>query len=192
MDLSNREEAARAHRARCKGRYHAVDDGAWRAYVCTACGHVSGCECVGEATDCVGDDGMPRRAREEADYIDIVFDGPPGPVCGRFVEAESPAGCSVNAGEWIDRGDGLWALRIRSDVVPPEGHKRVNIGDVRVEGPEELVDLFHAQVMADRDKRREEFERREGVVVDHAGKREEIRIDGAHTRVGVPHVDGER
>lgn len=45
-------------------------------------------------------------------YIDIVFDSPPGAVSGRFVEAENPAGVSVNAGKWIDRGDGLWALRI--------------------------------------------------------------------------------
>jgi hypothetical protein len=45
-------------------------------------------------------------------YVDIVFDGPPGHEAGRFVEAESPAGTSVRIGEWIDRGDGCWALRI--------------------------------------------------------------------------------
>lgn len=49
------------------------------------------------------------------DYLDIVFDGPPGPVTGRFVEAEAsystfkPQGCNV--GEWIE--DGIyWRLRI--------------------------------------------------------------------------------
>lgn len=55
-----------------------------------------------------GKDGPPGPA----EYLDIVFDGPPGPVSGRFVESESPAGVGVNAGQWIDRGDGLWALRI--------------------------------------------------------------------------------
>ncbi|MCC6970453.1 MAG: hypothetical protein IT434_09550 [Phycisphaerales bacterium] len=45
-------------------------------------------------------------------YLDVVFDGPPGHEPGRFVEVEDPDGRSVNAGEWIDRGDGLWALRI--------------------------------------------------------------------------------
>lgn len=45
-------------------------------------------------------------------YIDIVFDGPPSHKSGRFVETESPAGVGVHAGEWIDRGDGFWALRI--------------------------------------------------------------------------------
>lgn len=45
-------------------------------------------------------------------YVDIVFDGPPSHVAGRFVEAESPAGVGVRIGEWIDRGDGYWALRI--------------------------------------------------------------------------------
>jgi hypothetical protein len=49
MRKADRQEAARAHHASCGGEYHAVDDGAWRAYVCSACGHVSGCECAGEA-----------------------------------------------------------------------------------------------------------------------------------------------
>ena len=46
-------------------------------------------------------------------YIDIVFDGPPGPEAGRFVEVENELGASVDVGEWMDRGDGLWALRIK-------------------------------------------------------------------------------
>lgn len=45
-------------------------------------------------------------------YIDIVFDGPPSHESGRFVEVENPQGESIRVGEWIDRGDGLWALRI--------------------------------------------------------------------------------
>lgn len=46
-------------------------------------------------------------------YVDVVFDGPPAAESGRFVECEDESGRSVNAGEWIDRGNGLWALRIR-------------------------------------------------------------------------------
>jgi hypothetical protein len=45
-------------------------------------------------------------------YADIVFDGPPGHEAGRFVEVEDGAGRSINAGEWIKRDDGLWALRL--------------------------------------------------------------------------------
>lgn len=48
------------------------------------------------------------------EILDIVFDGPPGHTAGRFVEVEDANGKSVNAGEWIDRGDGMWALRIVS------------------------------------------------------------------------------
>ena len=44
--------------------------------------------------------------------IDIVFDGPPGPVAGRFVEVEDDSGASIGVGEWIERDDGYWALRI--------------------------------------------------------------------------------
>lgn len=44
--------------------------------------------------------------------IDIVFDGPPGPTAGHFVEVEDSEGKSINFGEWIDRGDGFWVLRM--------------------------------------------------------------------------------
>ena len=44
--------------------------------------------------------------------IDIVFDGPPGPEAGRFVEVEDEDGKSIKVGEWIQRDDGFWALRI--------------------------------------------------------------------------------
>lgn len=47
-----------------------------------------------------------------AGFIDIVFDGPPSHESGRFVESEDENGHGINAGEWIDRGNGLWALRI--------------------------------------------------------------------------------
>lgn len=73
-----------------------------------------------------------RTPEGNREYIDIVFDDPPGPVCGRFVECESPAGRSINAGEWIDRGDGLWALRIRSTA----------FGDIAEGREAELLDLL--------------------------------------------------
>lgn len=45
--------------------------------------------------------------------IDIVFDGPPAPETGRFVEVEDPARHSIgDVGEWIHRDDGYWVLRI--------------------------------------------------------------------------------
>ena len=43
--------------------------------------------------------------------IDIVFDGPPGPESGRFVEVERD-GTSISIGEWVHREDGYWVLRI--------------------------------------------------------------------------------
>lgn len=45
-------------------------------------------------------------------YLDIVFDGPPSHEPGRFVEVEDSHGCSVNAGEWLQRPDGYWVLRL--------------------------------------------------------------------------------
>ncbi|MCI2959519.1 hypothetical protein MN032_17680 [Agromyces atrinae] len=45
-------------------------------------------------------------------YIEIVFDGPPAHESGRFVEVENPEGASIRVGEWIEREDGFWVLRI--------------------------------------------------------------------------------
>ncbi len=48
----------------------------------------------------------------EENYIDIVFDGPPEAVPGRFVEVENKEGMSISVGDWVERPDGFWALRI--------------------------------------------------------------------------------
>lgn len=57
-------------------------------------------------------------AVEEAE-IRVVFDGPPGHESGRFVECEDTNGCSINAGEWRQRADGLWELLITAAPQPP-------------------------------------------------------------------------
>jgi hypothetical protein len=44
--------------------------------------------------------------------VDIVFDGPPGPDAGRFVEVENQQGQSIRVGKWVQRPDGYWALRL--------------------------------------------------------------------------------
>jgi hypothetical protein len=44
--------------------------------------------------------------------INIIFDGPPGPEAGRFVEVETDDGKSIKIGEWEERSDGMWVLRI--------------------------------------------------------------------------------
>lgn len=69
--------------------------------------------------------------------IRIVFDGPPGPVAGRFVEVEDAAGHGLKVGKWVDRGDGLWDLRLtpwpawdgQRIVVNPGG---IRSGDLQV------------------------------------------------------------
>jgi hypothetical protein len=52
--------------------------------------------------------------------IHIVFDGPPGPESGRFVEVETPYGSSISVGEWKPRPDGYWALVLTPDDFPTE------------------------------------------------------------------------
>lgn len=50
--------------------------------------------------------------------LHVVFDGPPGPEAGRFVECETPDGRSINAGEWHQRPDGYWELRVSAGITP--------------------------------------------------------------------------
>ncbi len=50
--------------------------------------------------------------------IEIVFDGPPGPTAGRFVEVEDGQGKSIKCGTWVQRADGYWVLRIKAEEVP--------------------------------------------------------------------------
>jgi len=47
-----------------------------------------------------------------AEHVDIVFDGPPGPEGNRFIEVEDASGRNIAFGEWIERKDGRWVLRI--------------------------------------------------------------------------------
>jgi hypothetical protein len=45
-------------------------------------------------------------------HYDLVFDGPPGPEGGRFVEAERDDGTSFRLGQWLSREDNMWVLRV--------------------------------------------------------------------------------
>lgn len=56
------------------------------------------------------------------EYIDIIFDGPPSHQSGRFVEVEDESGASVKVGEWIERDDGFWALRIPRNKINSESN----------------------------------------------------------------------
>jgi hypothetical protein len=53
----------------------------------------------------------PARAPATS-YVDIVFTGPPGPDAPRFVEVEDDQRRRIKYGEWIERDDGVWVLRI--------------------------------------------------------------------------------
>ncbi len=45
--------------------------------------------------------------------LQIIFDGPPGPESGRFVEVEDENGHGVNAGDWQEEPNGPWALVLK-------------------------------------------------------------------------------
>jgi len=77
--------------------------------------------------------------------VDVLFDGPPHAVAGRFVEVhDSETNLSVSIGEWIKREDGLHALRIpveqpwllvsEIDLTDPVAHPIVFIVRVYADG----------------------------------------------------------
>ena len=74
----------------------------------------------------------------------FVCDAAPGPEGGRFVEVEDASGNSIRAGEWRQRGDGLWELRVFIyPMLSPQAAKPVEAsGDERRETVmQELVRL---------------------------------------------------
>ena len=62
--------------------------------------------------------------------IAIVFDGPPGPEAGRFVEVEQD-GRSIKFGEWEEQADGYWNLNL-VELVPLET-LRVQLAEAEAE-----------------------------------------------------------
>ena len=77
---------------------------------------------VGEPCDWLTASAVRKALKaQQASAVHLLFDGQPGPECGRFVEAEDPTGKSINAGEWSQRPDGYWQLVIQqpsAGVVP--------------------------------------------------------------------------
>ena len=61
---------------------------------------------------------MKNRIAQSAPIqtIDIVFDGPPSHQSGRFVEVENAEGHSIRVGEWLQRPDSYWVLRLKAEV----------------------------------------------------------------------------
>ena len=73
--------------------------------------------------------------------IQIVFDGPPGPESGRFVEVEEN-GKGINFGEWRDGKDGFWYLDIPVESPAPT-EPRAEVDDVKIKRA-----LFYAKMLA--------------------------------------------
>ena len=69
--------------------------------------------------------------------LHIVFDGPPSHESGRFVECETPDGKSVNAGEWFERQNGFWELRVKQ----PTPHSDEDLIDMIADAIQDSVDM---------------------------------------------------
>lgn len=84
----------------------------------------------------------------EAEFIDIVLDGPPDHIAGRFVEVENPNGESIRVGRWIQRRNGQWALRIRrvdSIKIDEETLTRLIMGRTATSAAKRVLEYIQAQ-----------------------------------------------
>jgi|GEM_PF-1520813 len=72
-----------------------------------------------------------RPAQTDPQGLRIVLDGPP--EAGRFVEIADSDGCSVDAGEWRERTDGLWEMVLHPAVPQPELVMPVALGSVNAD-----------------------------------------------------------
>jgi hypothetical protein len=75
------------------------------------------------------------RTRANSPYIDIVFDRPPSHESGRFLEVEDSKGASIRVGEWVQRPDSYWVLRIRRDPIGDKLRSLPVIGVLNVDNP---------------------------------------------------------
>jgi len=55
--------------------------------------------------------------------VHVIFDGPPSHESGRFVEVETPDGKSIRLGQWLNRGDGYWALVFNVSIDQTAGYE---------------------------------------------------------------------
>jgi len=80
-------------------------------------------------------------------FIDIVFDGAPGPVAPRFVEVEDASGKSINLGTWIHQSDGYWVIRIQdmSDNDPERLRAQLALLSNELTGQKEAYDDLRKQ-----------------------------------------------
>ena len=85
---------------------------------------------------------MSAHQHAENIPVNIVFDRPPGPESCRFVEVETDQGKSIKLGEWIERPDGLWALRITKLPLKPQ---TITVNGVEV--PKPLTELPHTGIV---------------------------------------------
>lgn len=65
-----------------------------------------------EVFDIMKDRIIQQAESVERSHIQVIFDGPPSAESGRFVEVTNDDGEGINAGDWIDLGEGYWSLRI--------------------------------------------------------------------------------
>ena len=89
--------------------------------------------------------------------VNILFDGPPGPVAGRFVETEDGLGRGISFGEWVkpapDDPSGYWRLRFddRSDEVARLRARVEELDGIRVDAVRDAASLRNRLATAERE-----------------------------------------
>ena len=78
-----------------------------------------------------------------SEKIRIVFDGPPGPVGGRFIEVENEYAQSISIGEWVEEGD-LWYLEFSNPAQLEAELAKLNYIDLPNENVSNVFEAYLA------------------------------------------------
>lgn len=84
-----------------------------------------------------------KELEAEAQIVRVIFDGPPGPESGRFVECEDENGASIRIGQWAEIDEGFWELRI-----PFRDARDIQIAALKAERDKYEHDAVHHRVKA--------------------------------------------
>ena len=91
--------------------------------------------------------GAIAQSTPEGEAVYVVFDGPPGPESGRFVDVETRNGRGLSVGEWSQRGN-YWTLGPVYSAPPQSFQTRVHHW---------MMACFGAEIAADKSARNHRF-----------------------------------
>ncbi len=98
-----------------------------------------GCDREELLKECIANREKLADAETRIVPVHVIFDGPPSHQFPRFVEVETPTGRGVRLGQWVNKGDGYWALVFNVPIDQTVGYEPATVGK-NLETQQEIID----------------------------------------------------